>query len=124
METDDRITMILARLKGGVVGIYAQKKLDELDEELRTQDWKDFIKEIKTMFSDKMKATDAEQKIESFKQGKKNTVDFMIEFNILAMKVDIDELHAIFLLKKNVQPDIIKTILCYLPIVAPETLKE
>ena len=60
METDDRITMILARLKGGVVGIYAQKKLDELDEELRTQDWKDFIKEIKTMFSDKMKATDAE----------------------------------------------------------------
>ena len=60
METDDRITMILARLKGGVVGIYAQKKLDELDEELRTQDWEDFIKEIKTMFSDKMKATDAE----------------------------------------------------------------
>ena len=76
------------------------------------------------MFSDKMKAADAKWKIKSFKQGKKNTVDFMIEFNILAMKVDIDELHAIFLLKKNVQPDIIKTILCYLPIVAPETLKE
>ena len=60
METDDRITMVLARLKGGVVGIYTQKKLDKLDEELRTQDWEDFIKEIKTMFSDKMKATDAE----------------------------------------------------------------
>ena len=60
METDDRITMVLAHLKGGVVGIYAQKKLDKLDEELRTQDWEDFIKEIKTMFSDKMKATDAE----------------------------------------------------------------
>ena len=30
----------------------------------------------------------------------------------------------IFLLKKNVQPDIIKTILEYLPITVPETLKE
>jgi len=29
-------------------------------------------------------------------------VDFMIEFEALAMKVDIDELHAIFLLKKNI----------------------
>ena len=106
------------------MGIYAQKKLNKLDEELRTQNWEDFIKEIKTMFSDKMKAADAKWKIKSFKQGKKNTVDFMIEFNILAMKVDIDELHAIFLLKKNIQPDIIKTILGYLPIVAPETLKE
>ena len=106
------------------MGIYAQKKLNKLDEELRTQNWEDFIKEIKTMFSDKTKAADAKWKIKSFKQGKKNTVDFMIEFNILAMKVDIDELHAIFLLKKNIQPDIIKTILGYLPIVAPETLKE
>jgi len=28
--------------------------------------------------------------------------DFMIEFEALAMKADIDELHAIFLLKKNI----------------------
>jgi len=54
------------------------------------------------MFSDKMKVADAEWKIETFKQGKKNTVDFMIEFDALVMKVDTDELHAIFLLKKNV----------------------
>jgi len=54
------------------------------------------------MFSDKMKVADAKWKIESFKQGKKNTADFMIEFNILAMKADTDELHTIFLLKKNV----------------------
>jgi len=32
-EMDDRITAILARLRGGVAGIYAQKKLNELDEE-------------------------------------------------------------------------------------------
>ena len=48
----------------------------------------------------------------------------MIEFNTLAMNANIDELHAIFLLKKNVQQDIIKMILGYPPIVAPETLKE
>jgi len=40
----------------------------------------------------------------------------MIEFDTLAMKADTDELHAIFLLKKNVQQDIIETILEYLPI--------
>ena len=40
------------------------------------------------------------------------------------MKVDMDDLYAIFLLKKNVQQDIIKTILEYTPIAAPETLKE
>ena len=101
IETDNRITAILARLRGGVAGIYAQKKLDELDEELGTQDWEDFVKEIKTMFSDKSKAADAEWKIETFKQGKQNTADFIIKFKALAMKADTDELHAIFLLKKN-----------------------
>ena len=67
---DDRIIAILARLRGGVVGIYTQKKLDEIDEDNDTQDWDDFIKEIKTTFSDKSKAADAEWKIETFKQGK------------------------------------------------------
>ena len=40
--------------------------------------------------------------IETFKQEKKNTADFMIEFDVLAMKANTDELHAIFLLKKNI----------------------
>ena len=48
----------------------------------------------------------------------------MIEFKTLAMKADTDKLHAIFLLKKNVRQDIIKTILGYLPIVVLKTLKE
>jgi len=48
------------------------------------------------MFSDKTKAADAKWKIESFKQEKKNTADFMIEFDTLDMKADTDELHAIF----------------------------
>jgi len=102
LDTDDRITAILARLRGGVAGIYTQKKLDKLDEELGTQDWDDFVKELKTTFSDKSKAADAEWKIETFKQGKRNTANFIIEFEALAMKADTDELHAIFLLKKNV----------------------
>jgi len=101
-ETDDRITAILAHLRGDIVGIYTQKKLDKLDEELGTQDWDDFVKEIKMIFSDKSKAADAEWKIEMFKQGKQNIADFIIEFEALAMKAETDGLHAIFLLKKNV----------------------
>ncbi len=51
--------------------IYAQKKLNELDKDNNTQDWDDFVKEIKTTFSDKSKAADTEWKIKTFKQGKK-----------------------------------------------------
>ena len=65
--TDDRITAILACLRGGVAGIYTQKKLDELDKDNDTQDWDKFVKEIKTTFSDKSKTADAEWKIETFK---------------------------------------------------------
>ena len=59
-ETDDRITVILAHLRGGVAEIYAQKKLDELDKDKDTQDWDEFMKELKTTFSNKSKAADAE----------------------------------------------------------------
>ena len=99
---DDRITAILACLKGDVVGLYTQKKLNELDEDNDTQDWDEFVKKLKMTFSNKSKAADTEWKIETFKQGKRNTADFIIEFKALAMKVDTDELHAIFLLKKNI----------------------
>jgi len=36
MDTGNRITAILARLRRGVVGIYAQRKLNKLDEETGT----------------------------------------------------------------------------------------
>jgi len=75
-------------------------------------------------FSDKSKAADAKWKIEMFKQGKQNTADYIIEFKALAMKANTDELHVIFLLKKNARQDIIKTILGYPPIAMPEILKE
>ena len=53
------------------------------------------------MFSDKTKTADIEWRIESFKQEKKNMAYFMIEFEALAMKADTDDLHAIFMLKKE-----------------------
>jgi len=116
--------VILAYLRRGIVGIYAQKKLNELDKKTEIQNWNDFVQEIKRIFSDKTKAIDAEWKIETFKQERKNIVNFIIEFQALAMKVDTNELYAVFLLKKNIQQDIIKIILGYPLIVALETLKK
>ena len=40
------------------------------------------------------------------------------------MKAETDNMYTIFLLKKNVKSDIIKTILGYLPMAVPETLKK
>ena len=54
------------------------------------------------MFSNKMKVADAKWKIKTFKQGKQNIADFIIEFKALVIKVDTDELYTIFLLEKNV----------------------
>ena len=59
-----------------------------------------------------------------FKQGKKYIADFMIKFKVLAMKAEIGNMHAIFLLKKNVVKNIIKSILEYPPIAIPKTLRE
>jgi len=59
LETNDKITVILAHFRRGIVDIYVQKKLDELDEELEIQDWNKFVKKIKTMFSNKTKAENA-----------------------------------------------------------------
>ena len=86
IEINNRITVILVCLREGIAGIYIQKKLNKLDKKLGTQNWNKFVKEIKTTFSDKMKAADAKQKIESFKQGKQNTADFIIEFKALVLQ--------------------------------------
>ena len=115
---------MLTQLREGIAGIYAQKKINKLENIEDTQDWEEFVREIKTAFSDKSKIADVEWKIEIFWQGKKHIADFMIEFETLAMKAEIDVIHAIFLLKKNIWADIIKTILGYPLIAASNTLKE
>jgi len=43
-----------------------QKKINELEDEENTQDWEEFVKEIKTAFSNKSKAVDAKWKIKTF----------------------------------------------------------
>ena len=67
IKASNKITEILAHLRGGVVGIYIQKKLNELDKEIETQNWNDFVQEIKMTFSNKMKVVDTKWKIETFK---------------------------------------------------------
>ena len=48
----------------------------------------------------------------------------MIEFKVLAIKAETNDIHTIFLLKKNIKNNIIKTILGCSPIVILESLKE
>ena len=58
VTTDNKITAVLARLRGGIAEIYVQKKIDKLEDIEDSQDWDKFIKEIKTAFSNKSKAAD------------------------------------------------------------------
>ena len=80
VAANKRITAVLAWLRGGIVGIYAQKKIDNLEDTNDTQSWEEFVEEIKTAFNNKSKVADAEWKIETFKQRKKHIADFIIEF--------------------------------------------
>jgi len=95
-----------------------------MEEENDTQDWNEFIKKVKTMFSNKSKIIDTEWKIETFQQKKNYIMNFMIKFKALVMKAETNNIHTIFLLKKNIKSDIIKTILRYLPIATLGILKE
>ena len=54
------MTAILTQLKGGIAGIYIQKKLDKFEETTDTQNWNKFVRELKTILSDKSKAAGAE----------------------------------------------------------------
>jgi len=60
-----------------------------------------------------------------FKYEKKYIINFIIiEFEVLAIKAETNDIHRIFFLKKNIRSDIIKTILGSPPIVVLETLRE
>jgi len=72
-----------------------------MEDDEDTQNWDEFVKELKIMFSDKSKAVDAEWKIEMFKQGKKYIANFMIEFKTLTMKAETNNLHVIFFTKEE-----------------------
>ena len=59
------------------------------------------------------------------KQSRKKQyiTDYIIEFKVLAIKIETNDMYIIFLLKKNFRSDIIKTILGYLFNVALKILK-
>ena len=57
---NDKIITVLAQLRGSIAEIDPQKKINELEDEKDTQDWEEFVKEIKIAFSDKSKAANAE----------------------------------------------------------------
>ena len=69
IETDNRIMVILACLREDVAGIYTQKKLNKLDNKLGTQDWENFMKKIKTTFSDKTKTAETRKCFKYNKEG-------------------------------------------------------
>ena len=57
---------MLAQLRGDIAGIYVQKKINKLKDIEDFQNWNEFVKEIKTAFSNKNKTADAEWKIKTF----------------------------------------------------------
>jgi len=71
-----------------------------------------------------MEEADAKWRIKIFTQGKKHITDFLIEFMALASKAQTDDQHAIFLLKKNINREIIRAIIAYLPAQAPKSLEQ
>jgi len=120
---ENKVTAVLSRFHGGTAGAFAQQKLDEIEEQDNTPSWDAFEAEIKLIYQDKTKEANAEWHIETFTQGRKHITDFLIEFMALVAKAQTDDQHAIFLLKKNVNREIIRAILAYPPKEAPQMLE-
>ena len=80
-----------------------------------TLSWDAFEAELQLVYSNKTKEADAKWCIETFTQGKKHITDFLIEFMALVSKAQIDDQHAIFLLKRNINREIIRAIIAYSP---------
>jgi len=114
-DVDEKIIVVLERFQGGTAGAFAQQKLDKIEQNNDTPSWDAFEAELQLVYSDKTKEANAEWHIEIFTQGKKHIVDFLIEFMALASKAQTDDQHAIFLLKKNMNREIIRAIMAYPP---------
>ncbi|XP_006456620.1 hypothetical protein AGABI2DRAFT_55012, partial [Agaricus bisporus var. bisporus H97] len=75
-------------------------------------------------FIDGKEKEKSEVAIETLAQGKRPITDYLVEFDLLKNKAGTNDQHAIFLLKKNVRKDIIRTILSFPPTNLPTTLDE
>jgi hypothetical protein len=108
-----KITAIISWMRGGTAGNFATHWMDKVVNTDDTMDWKAFKEDLTGSFSMGNEKESTQWKIKSFKQGNHNIADFLIEFHVLKMTSMTDDAHTIFLLKKNIRQDIIKTILGY-----------
>jgi hypothetical protein len=74
--------------------------LTEMEQKGDTILWEDFEATVTRSFSDEADGATAEWKIESFKQKKKHSANFLIKFEVLRLKSKTDDLYATFLLKR------------------------
>jgi hypothetical protein len=121
---DMKITATIPWMRGGTAGNFATHWMDKVTNTDDTMDWKAFGDDLTGSFSMGNEKETAQWKIKSFKQGNCHIADFLIEFHVLKTTSKTDDAHAIFLLKKNIRQDIIKTILGYLLSSIPDTLME
>jgi hypothetical protein len=107
----------LARMRGTIPGAYAAMKLKEYEDD--EYDWDDLVEDLKTKFGLIGGEDEAQYKIESLVQGRTHIADFLVMFDSLKTRAGIDDKHAIFLLKKNVRREIVRTIMGYPPSMIP-----
>ena len=110
-DTNEKIITILERFYGGTTGAFAQQKLDKIEQDDDTLSQDAFEVELQLVYNDKTKEVNAKWCIKIFTQGKKHIADFLIEFMALVSKAQTDDQHVIFLLKKNINKEIIRAII-------------
>jgi hypothetical protein len=121
---DNKIAVITSKMKGGVARFFAQKWENWMIDNDDMANWDKFKSELEHSFSLGDTTEIAQIQIEDFKQGNQHINDFIIRFGVLRDTSQIDETHAIFLLKRHVKSDIIKIIMGYPPVAIPSDLKE
>ncbi|EGO02604.1 hypothetical protein SERLA73DRAFT_70104 [Serpula lacrymans var. lacrymans S7.3] len=99
-------TAVLSRLKGPVVGQYAQVRMQECYTVGVWPTWDNLKVEIEKYFKPQAERDWACQQICSFKQGNMRTDDFVTWFLALSIQGGLGNKHAVELLERNVNPHI------------------
>ncbi|EKM73695.1 hypothetical protein AGABI1DRAFT_134247 [Agaricus bisporus var. burnettii JB137-S8] len=81
-DTDQKIIATIVRLKGPVPSCFADIWTEKIATNF-TYTWDTFEEELKTSFGKGNEKDIAEERIESLKQGNRNTMDFLVEFTAL-----------------------------------------
>ena len=105
----DAIGAILSWLKGLKAGPFAQVPLMQAAQ--GTYMWTRLVNDIERLFQMTNKKHWARKELCEFKQGKLPTDDFIVKWEALYLQVEVDDLHAVKLLKWNTAPGIIARIL-------------